>query len=211
MGQDRQCDARYQAETDAGGDIFPVQFEYAFKVGSTAGPVAQFVIRLGRAEVRGGGRKPWRQKGTGNARQGSIRAPHWRGGGVAHGPKPRSYAQRTPKKMKRLALASALSDRLADNRLLVVDGWGLDTPSTKAAKSALAAMGAEGRVLVVLGPDDDTVRRSLRNLPDVHLVSAGQVTTYDVLVSDYVIYSQGALPGAAAPANDAAATDGADS
>ncbi|MEZ5371196.1 MAG: 50S ribosomal protein L4 [Microthrixaceae bacterium] len=164
-----------------------------------------------RAEVRGGGRKPWRQKGTGNARQGSIRAPHWRGGGVAHGPKPRSYAQRTPKKMKRLALASALSDRLADNRLLVVDGWGLDTPSTKAAKSALAAMGAEGRVLVVLGPDDDTVRRSLRNLPDVHLVSAGQVTTYDVLVSDYVIYSQGALPGAAAPANDAAATDGADS
>ncbi|MEZ5382075.1 MAG: 50S ribosomal protein L4 [Microthrixaceae bacterium] len=150
-----------------------------------------------RAEVRGGGRKPWRQKGTGNARQGSIRAPHWRGGGVAHGPKPRSYAQRTPKKMKRLALASALSDRLADQRLIVLDGWGLDTPSTKGAKAALAAVGAEGRVLVVLGPDDDVARRSLRNLPGVSLVGAGQVTTYDVLVSDYVIYTRDSLPGSA--------------
>ena len=156
-----------------------------------------------RAEVRGGGRKPWRQKGTGNARQGSIRAPHWRGGGVAHGPKPRSYAQRTPKKMKRLALASALSDRLADNRLLVLAGRGLDVPNTKSAKAALAALGAEGRILVVLGPDDGTAGRSLRNLPEVTLTDAGQVTTYDVLVSDYVIYTRGALPGADAPSTEA--------
>ena len=90
-----------------------------------------------RAEVRGGGAKPWRQKGTGRARQGSIRAPHWRGGGVTHAPKPRSYAQRTPKKMIRLALASALSDRLADGKVVVLDGWGIDAPSTKAAVAVL--------------------------------------------------------------------------
>ena len=153
-----------------------------------------------RAEVRGGGRKPWRQKGTGNARHGSIRSPHWRGGGVAHGPKPRSYVQRTPKKMKRLALASALSDRLADGKLIVLDGWNFDTPSTKAAKGALEAIGATGRILVVLTPADEIAARSLRNLPEVSLLRAGQVTTYDVLVSDYVIYTRDSLPGANPPA-----------
>ncbi len=150
-----------------------------------------------RAEVRGGGRKPWRQKGTGNARQGSIRAPHWRGGGVAHGPKPRSYAQRTPKKMKRLALASALSDRLADNKVIVLDGWNFDTPSTKSAKAALHALGATGRILIVLTRDEDLVARSMRNLPEVTLLHAGQVTTYDVLVNDFIIYTRDSLPGAA--------------
>ena len=95
-----------------------------------------------RAEVRGGGAKPWRQKGTGRARQGSIRAPHWRGGGVAHGPKPRDYRQRTPKKMIKLALRSALSDRAAADKVVVVDTWGWDTPSTKSAKAALEALGA---------------------------------------------------------------------
>ena len=150
-----------------------------------------------RAEVRGGGRKPWRQKGTGNARQGSIRAPHWRGGGVAHGPKPRSYAQRTPKKMKRLALASALSDRLADNKVIVLDGWNFDTPSTKSAKAALNALGATGRILIVLTRDEDLVARSMRNLPEVTLLHAGQVTTYDVLVNDFIIYTRDSLPGAA--------------
>lgn len=150
-----------------------------------------------RAEVRGGGRKPWRQKGTGNARQGSIRAPHWRGGGVAHGPKPRSHAQRTPKKMKRLALASALSDRLADNKLIVLSEWNFDTASTKAAKAALTALGATGRILVVLTRDDELAARSMRNLPEVTLLHAGQVTTYDVLVNDFIIYTRDSLPGAA--------------
>ena len=150
-----------------------------------------------RAEVRGGGRKPWRQKGTGNARQGSIRAPHWRGGGVAHGPKPRSYAQRTPKKMKRLALASALSDRLADNKLIVLSEWNFDTASTKAAKAALTALGATGRILVVLTRDDELAARSMRNLPEVTLLHAGQVTTYDVLVNDFIIYTRDSLPDAA--------------
>src|SRR5688572_17614410 len=107
-----------------------------------------------RAEVRGGGAKPWRQKGTGRARAGSSTGPHWRGGGVAHGPKTRNYAQRTPKKMIRLALRSALSDRAAEDRVLVVDDWGFDAPSTKAAVSALAALNLEGKVLVVLGDDD---------------------------------------------------------
>lgn len=150
-----------------------------------------------RADVAGGGRKPWRQKGTGNARQGSIRAPHWRGGGVAHGPKPRSYAQRTPKKMKRLALASALSDRLADNKLIVLSEWNFDTASTKAAKAALTALGATGRILVVLTRDDELAARSMRNLPEVTLLHAGQVTTYDVLVNDFIIYTRDSLPGAA--------------
>ncbi|MBP7406627.1 MAG: 50S ribosomal protein L4, partial [Candidatus Microthrix sp.] len=138
-----------------------------------------------------------RQKGTGNARQGSIRAPHWRGGGVAHGPKPRSYAQRTPKKMKRLALASALSDRLADNKLIVLSEWNFDTASTKAAKAALTALGATGRILVVLTRDDELAARSMRNLPEVTLLHAGQVTTYDVLVNDFIIYTRDSLPGAA--------------
>jgi large subunit ribosomal protein L4 len=130
-----------------------------------------------RAEVRGGGSKPWRQKGTGRSRQGSIRSPHWRGGGVAHAPKPRSYKQRTPRKMIRLALASALSDRRADGKVLVLDGWGIDTPSTKAAREVLGKLGVDGRVLVVLTRDeaDVAVWKSLRNLQDVHVLTAGEL------------------------------------
>src|ERR1700754_2992137 len=108
-----------------------------------------------RAEVRGGGKKPYRQKGTGNARQGSTRAPHFSGGGVALGPKPRSYAQRTPKKMIRLALHSALSDRHAEGKVLVVDRWTFDGPKTRDAKAALAALGIDGRALVVVDRDDE--------------------------------------------------------
>ena len=146
-----------------------------------------------RAEVRGGGAKPWKQKGTGRARTGSTRAPHWVGGGVTHAPKPRDYAQRTPKKMIRLALKSALSDRAASDRVLVLD-WGLDAPSTKGALAALAANGVEGRVLVVLRPEDETIWKSLRNLPDVHVCSAGELNAYDVLVSDWVVFTPDTLP-----------------
>ncbi|HEX6238403.1 MAG TPA: 50S ribosomal protein L4 [Acidimicrobiales bacterium] len=156
-----------------------------------------------RAEVRGGGAKPWRQKGTGRSRQGSIRSPQWRGGGVALGPKPRSYRQRTPKKMIRLALASALSDRQADGRVIVLDGWGIDRPSTKAALGVLTSLGVEGRILVVLTRDDDAVWRSLRNLPEVHVLTSGELNAYDVLVSDWVIFTEASLPGGtAAPASD---------
>ncbi|MDY7100762.1 MAG: 50S ribosomal protein L4 [Actinomycetota bacterium] len=147
-----------------------------------------------RAEVAGGGAKPWRQKGTGRARQGSIRAPHWRGGGVALGPKPRSYRQRTPKKMVRLALRSALSDRAAEQRVVVVDDWGWNEPSTKSAKAALASLGVEGRVLVVLGKEDEAVWKSFRNLPEIHCLQAGELNTYDVLVNDWVVFTSETLP-----------------
>lgn len=146
-----------------------------------------------RAEVRGGGAKPWKQKGTGRARAGSSRSPHWVGGGVSHAPKPRDYAQRTPKKMIRLALRSALSDRAASDRVLVLD-WGLDAPSTKGAIAALAANGVEGRVLVVLRPEDANIWKSLRNLGDVHVCGVGELNAYDVLVSDWVVFTADSLP-----------------
>jgi large subunit ribosomal protein L4 len=147
-----------------------------------------------RAEVRGGGAKPYRQKGTGNARQGSIRSPQYSGGGVALGPKPRKYLQKTPKKMISLALRSALSDRAGEGRVVVVDGWGLDKPSTKAALKALAALGVEGRVLVVVGRDDAAAALSFRNLPEVQLIAPGELNAYDVLCNDWIVFTQELLP-----------------
>jgi large subunit ribosomal protein L4 len=158
-----------------------------------------------RAEVRGGGAKPWKQKCTGRARQGSTRSPQWVGGGVALGPKPRSYAQKTPKKMVRLALRSALSDRAADGKVVVIDGWGFEAPSTKGAVAALAALEVEGRVLVVLRREDIDAWKSFRNLPAVHVLEVGELNTYDVLVSDYVVFTRDTLP------STAAATDGSES
>jgi large subunit ribosomal protein L4 len=160
---------------------------------------------LTRAEVRGGGRKPWRQKGSGRARQGSTRAPHWRGGGVAMGPKPRSYAQRTPKKMVALALRSALSDRAAEGRIAVVEAWNITSPKTKDAKAAVAALGLTGRLLVVLDRDDEAAAKSFRNLPEVHLILPGELNAYDVLCSDWVVFTRANLPGGAAPADEAPA------
>ena len=158
-----------------------------------------------RAEVRGGGAKPWKQKGTGRARQGSTRSPQWIGGGVALGPKPRSYAQKTPKKMIKLALRSALSDRAADGKVVVVDDWGFDTPSTKGAVAALAALGLEGRILVVLSRDDVGAWKSFRNLQNVHILEAGQLNTYDVLVNDYVVFTRSNVPPVAPVAEAEAA------
>jgi len=147
-----------------------------------------------RAEVAGGGRKPYRQKGTGRARQGSIRAPQFVGGGVVHGPQPRSYEQRTPKKMKAAALRGALSDRLANGRVhvvtAIVDG---ETPSTKAAAATVARLSERRHVLVVLERGNDTAWLSLRNLTHVHIVTPDQLNTYDVLVSDDVVFTQAAL------------------
>jgi large subunit ribosomal protein L4 len=180
-----------------------------------------------RAEVRGGGAKPWRQKGTGRARQGSIRAPQWRGGGVAHGPKPRDYSQRTPKKMVRLALRSALSDRASEQKIVVVDDWAIGAPKTKDAVKLLEAIGLrtkgerEGRVLVVLFRTDENAWKSLRNLGGrVQIVLPEELNTYDVLLNDWLVFSQPALETtiarlgdgpvgvSAGAASDAASTDG---
>lgn len=148
-----------------------------------------------RSEVSGGGAKPWKQKGTGRARAGSIRAPQWRGGGVALGPKPRKYDQRTPKKMKRLALHSALSDRAADNKVIVVSSWDFEAPSTKAALSSLKALGIDGTALVVVDPTDQNAARSFRNIPTVQVITRGELNTYDVLVNDYVVFTEANVPG----------------
>jgi large subunit ribosomal protein L4 len=149
-----------------------------------------------RSEVRGGGVKPFRQKGTGRARAGSSRSPVWIGGGVALGPKPRSYAQKTPKKMKALALRSALSDRAALGHIALVDEWSFEVPSTKAAIASLKAQGLEGRVLVVLSEDDFIADRSFANLPEIQTLLAGELNAYDILVNDWVVFTDETLPQA---------------
>ena len=148
-----------------------------------------------RAEVAGTGKKPFNQKGTGGARQGSTRAPHYTGGGIAHGPQPRKYLQRTPRKMVRLALASALSDRNNDGRVIVLDSWGFDAPSTKAAIKTLAAVGTSGKVLVVVTPAEENAIKSFRNLPEVQLILVGELNAYDVLCNDWIVFSKDSLPG----------------
>jgi large subunit ribosomal protein L4 len=147
-----------------------------------------------RGEVRGGGTKPFRQKGTGRARQGSIRAPHYVGGGTVHGPTPRDYSQRTPKKMKAAALRGVLSDRAREDRIHVVSGFGLgDAPKTKEAVAALEAVTEARKVLVVLHRDDEVGWKSLRNVAHVHLLTPDQLNTYDVLVADVVVFTKDAL------------------
>jgi large subunit ribosomal protein L4 len=168
-----------------------------------------------RGEVRGGGKKPYRQKGTGRARQGSTRAPQFTGGGVVHGPVPRDYSQRTPKKMKAAALRSALSNRARSGRLHVVDAFDVsDAPSTKAAKAALRSItDRTKKVLVVLGRDEVNAWLSLRNLAEVHLLYADQLNTYDVVNSEEVIFTKAAFdafvgaPQTAEALEDAVAED----
>jgi large subunit ribosomal protein L4 len=147
-----------------------------------------------RGETRGGGRKPYRQKGTGRARQGSTRAPQFTGGGTVHGPKPRDYSQRTPKKMIAAALRGALSDRARNGRIhAVTELVSGQTPSTKSARAFLGELTDRKRVLVVIGRADDTGARSVRNLPGVHMLSPDQLNTYDVLLADDVVFSVEAL------------------
>ena len=153
-----------------------------------------------RGEVRGGGKKPYRQKGTGRARQGSLRAPQYAGGGTVHGPVPRSYVQRTPKKMKAAALRGALSDRLSHGRVQVVSGFvDGDVPRTKDALAVLATAVGQGepghppKVLVVAHRDDEVTWKSLRNVPRVHVLTEDQLNTYDVLASDHVVFTEQAL------------------
>jgi large subunit ribosomal protein L4 len=163
-----------------------------------------------RGEVRGGGRKPYKQKGTGRARQGSTRAPQFAGGGVVHGPKPRDYDQRTPKKMKAAALRGALSDRARNDRIHVVDSFGLgETPSTRTALAQLTSISDRTRFLVVLERTDAVTWLSLRNAPEIHIVAVDQLNTYDVLASDDVVFTRGAYDafvGGTASATERVAT-----
>jgi large subunit ribosomal protein L4 len=162
-----------------------------------------------RAEVSGGGKKPFKQKGTGRARQGSERAPHFSGGGVALGPKPRSYKQRTPRKMINLALRSALSDRQSEGRVAVVSDWALTAPSTKGALAALAAIGVSGRVLVVLTRDDEEAYKSFRNLPLIQVILRGELNAYDILCNDWIVFTPATLPGHVEGEGDTPVTVGA--
>jgi large subunit ribosomal protein L4 len=149
-----------------------------------------------RSEVSGGGKKPFKQKGTGGARQGSTRAPHYSGGAVALGPKPRKYGQRTPKKMIKLALASSLSDRVNEGRVVVVDDWSFTAPSTKSALAALKALGVSGSVLVVVGTNDSNVEKSFRNLHDAQVITQAELNAYDVLCNEWVVFTKSTLPAA---------------
>jgi len=146
-----------------------------------------------RGEVAGGGKKPWRQKGTGRARQGSTRAPHWRGGGIVFGPKPRSYHQDLPRKMRRLALRSALSAKLRDGEVVVIDNFTLPAPKTKEKSAALTKLGAVGSALVVLGSADDPIKRASANLPKVRAVAPGSTNLLDVLNHQWLVLTVDAI------------------
>lgn len=200
---DRQVDVRTPAGETTGSVTLPGEL---FDADANVSLMHQVVVaqlaaaRQGthstktRAQVSGGGVKPYRQKGTGRARQGSIRAPQFTGGGVVHGPTPRDYTQKTPKKMKAAALRGALSDRAREGRVHVVSAFvDGDAPKTKAALATLNAITQAKRVLIVLDRDDVLNWVSLRNVPEVHLIEAGQLNTYDVLVSDEVIFTEAAL------------------
>ncbi len=161
-----------------------------------------------RSEVSGGGAKPFAQKGTGRARQGSSRAPAHTGGGVALGPKPRSYRQKVNKKMVALATRSALSDRAAADRVVVVDSWRFEAPSTKSAITILSALGIEDNVMLVIDRDDENAYLSFRNLPNVRIVLPSELNAYDILCSDWIVFTQGNLPGEAAqPATSSTAAE----
>jgi large subunit ribosomal protein L4 len=146
-----------------------------------------------RGEVSGGGSKPWRQKGTGRARHGSNRSPIWVGGGVAHGPRPRDHDQRVPKKMKRLALRSALTDRAREGRVKIVDSLSIDEPSTKEAVEILESIEAQGLVLLVLDGPQEAVEKSFRNLSHVKMTTPARLGTYEVLAADWVVFTRAAV------------------
>jgi len=148
---------------------------------------------LTRGQVRGGGKKPWRQKGTGRARQGTIRAPHWTGGGVVFGPHPRSYAIKVPNKVVKLAMRSALAAKLADNELIIVDAFSFEKPSTKQAAEVLKALGCDNRTTVVVADDDVNAYLSLRNLPRVNVIPVAESNTYEFIDNKKLIFTMAAL------------------
>ncbi len=189
---------KVSGSVDLPGDVFGVQVNipliHQVVVAQLAAARQGTHKSKDRGEVRGGGKKPYKQKGTGRARQGSTRAPQFTGGGTVHGPEPREYSQRTPKKMKAAALRGALSDRARNGRVHVVTGFVEgDTPSTKAALASLLSVSERRNLLVVVDRDDAVSWLSLRNVQSVHLISPDQLNTYDVLVSDDVIFTTEAL------------------
>ena len=192
------ADGTARGEVDLSPDVFGIEPNTAVMHQVVTAQLA--AARAGthstktRAEVRGGGRKPWRQKGLGRARHGSIRSPQWAGGGVAHGPKPRDYTQRTPKKMKRLALRSALSTRAADGQVKVVETFDVwDEPRTRQALDLLEAMNVSGKVLLIAEDHERVAIKSFRNLRRVIASNLGQANTYDVLWAETIILSRGTL------------------
>ncbi|MEU1604206.1 50S ribosomal protein L4 [Micromonospora matsumotoense] len=212
----RNAEGATSGSVELPADIFDVQANIALMHQVVVAQLA--AARQGthkvktRGEVAGGGKKPYKQKGTGRARQGSIRAPQFAGGGVVHGPVPRDYSQRTPKKMKAAALRGALSDRARAGQVHVVEAFvSGDKPSTKTALATLAKLSGARRVLVVLSSVDELNWVSLRNEPRVHLIESGQLNTYDVLVADDVVFTKDALdeflgvPAEAGPAAESAA------
>jgi large subunit ribosomal protein L4 len=160
-----------------------------------------------RGEVRGGGKKPWRQKGTGRARQGSTRAPHWRGGGAVFGPQPKDYSMKVNRKMRTVALRSALSDRAREGRITVIDQFGYADPKTKDALRTLEALGVSGKSLIVLEGVDMVVGKSFRNLETVHVITVDQLNTYDILNADWIVFTQAALDRVGKPAAERASAD----
>ena len=192
------ADGKQTGEVELNPDIFGIEPNLAVMHQVVTAQLA--AARAGthstktRSEVRGGGRKPWRQKGLGRARHGSIRSPQWAGGGVAHGPKPRDYSQRTPKKMKRLALRSALSARAADGRIKVVEDFDVwAEPKTKKATALLEAMGITGKVLLLAEDHERTAIKSFRNIEGVIASNLGQANTYDVVWAETIVMSKGTL------------------
>jgi large subunit ribosomal protein L4 len=147
----------------------------------------------GRSEVRGGGRKPWRQKGTGRARQGSIRSPQWRGGGIVFGPTPRSYAYKLPKKVRRLAIKSALSTKVLENNVIVLDNLALNSPKTKEMVAVLKGLSVEKKALIVTADSNEAVTLSARNIPGVTVITASSVNVLDVLHHDKLIMTKAAV------------------
>ena len=209
----RDASGKKSGSVDLPAEIFDVQVNipliHQVVVGQQAAARQGTASTKTRAEVAGGGRKPYRQKGTGRARQGSIRAPQFTGGGVVHGPSPRSYDQRTPKKMKAAALRGALSDRARGGRVHVIEGLVEgETPSTKSALAALRGLTERPRALVVLDRDDELSWLSLRNDRGVHLVFVDQLNTYDVLVSDDVVFTKAAYDAFVAGRTPAGESEG---
>lgn len=193
-----QADGKKAGEADLPAELFDVQTNipliHQVVVAQQAAARQGTHAVKGRGEVSGGGKKPWRQKGTGRARQGSTRAPQWTGGGVVHGPQPRSYAQRTNKKMIAAAVRGALSDRARDGQVFVMDSIITgEVPSTKAALQALAQAGDAQKMLVVLDRTEDVTWLSLRNVPTVHVLAVDQLNAYDILLNDSVLFTRAAL------------------